>query len=82
MTNGLVVATRRPRTETSAPGVTHARRDTGDPQAVRLGTAASWEGVRASGWKGRSVALVIAASDDLETMAWSRTAAHGEVTSI
>jgi hypothetical protein len=34
-----------------------------------------------SGWNGRSVALVIAASDGLETMAWSRTAAHGEVTS-
>jgi hypothetical protein len=24
--------------------------------------------------------LVMAACDDLETMAWSRTAAHGEVT--
>jgi len=36
----------------------------------------------ASGWKGRSLALVIAASDDLETMAWSRAAAHGKVTSI
>jgi hypothetical protein len=34
----------------------------------------------ASGWNGRSVALVMAASDDLETMAWSRTVAHGEVT--
>jgi hypothetical protein len=42
-------------------------------------TAASWAGVIASGWNGRTM-VVIAASDDLETMAWSRTAAHGEVT--
>jgi hypothetical protein len=47
---------------------------------ARYETATSCAGVMASGSNGRSVALVLAASDDLETMAWSRTVAHGEVT--
>jgi hypothetical protein len=32
------------------------------------------------GLEGKAIVLVMAPSDDLETMAWSRTAAHGEVT--
>jgi hypothetical protein len=48
---------------------------------ARYETAASCAGVIASGWNGKAIVLVMAASDDLETMAWSRTAAHGEVTS-
>jgi hypothetical protein len=47
---------------------------------ARYDMAASWAGVIVSGWKGRATVLGIAASDDLETMAWLRTAAHGEVT--
>ena len=47
---------------------------------AREETAASCAGAVVSGWKGRSVALLVATSDDLEMMSWSRTAAHGELT--
>jgi len=47
---------------------------------ARYDTAAGWAGAIASGWKGRSVVLVMVASGDLATMPQSRTAEHGQAT--